>query len=339
MPSLEVLVATTLVVSLMFYVLFAGADFGAGVWYLLADDTRGRAQRHQIEHAIGPIWEANHVWLILAVVLLFAAFPPAFGRVMTVLHIPLVLLLLSIVARGSAFAIRSHDVRADPMHGMWGWMFAVSSVCAPVLLGMTLGSLSTDLRAPSGSFVESFVRPWASPFTFVVGGLALAVVSWLAAIYLWTEAADDLKAVFRLRAVVSGLSSHALAVITLVMTKDNAPQLWEHFFKTYWGGLLLAGVALLAGAMWLSVWRHWPRLARLFAAAEVIVMMAGWALGQDPYLVRPDLTIYNTAAPEETLRFLFGALLAGAVILFPSLYYLYRVFKGGMRGQPYKSVL
>ena len=234
MPSLEVLVATTLVVSLMFYVLFAGADFGAGVWYLLADDIRGRAQRHQIEHAIGPIWEANHVWLILAVVLLFTAFPPAFGRVMTVLHIPLFLLLLSIVARGSAFAIRSHDVRADPMHGMWGWMFAVSSMCAPVLLG---------------------------------------------------------------------------------------------------------GVALLAGAMWLSVWRHWPRLARLFAAAEVIVMMAGWALGQDPYLVRPDLTIYNTAAPEETLRFLLGALLAGAVILFPSLYYLYGVFKGGMRGQPYKSVL
>lgn len=330
MVSLEALLAGSILVSLILYVLFGGADFGAGVWYLFARGAHAGGQRHHITHAIGPIWEANHVWLILAVTLLFTAFPVAFARVTTVLHVPLVLLLLAIVGRGAAFAFRSHDVRADPIHGLWDWLFAVSSVVAPVLLGICLSALSTgQARAPQGGFVESFVAPWATPFSLFVGLLALVVVTWLAAIYLWVEAKDDVKRVFHQRALVSACVVHGLALVVLLWTRTASPRLWQMVVEAPWGWGLIGGVAVIGGAMFVSLWAEWPRLARVLAAGEVTGMMLGWALSLYPYLVLPDLTMFNTAAPSGTLGFLLGALVAGALVLFPSLYYLYRVFKGG----------
>lgn len=330
MWPLEDWLAGSILVSLILYVLFGGADFGAGVWYLADRRKEGQARRHLIAHAIGPIWEANHVWLILAVTLVFTAFPAAFARVTTVLHLPLVLLLLAIVGRGAAFSFRSHDVHADPIHGTWDWLFAGSSVFAPVFLGICLSALSTgQARAPHGGFLESFVEPWATLFSLTVGLLSLAVVTWLAALYLWTEAKDDVKRVFRRRARVAAIVVHVLALLVLLWTRTACPRFWQRVAETAWGWEVMGGVAVIGCAMFTALWAEWPRLARVLAAGEVAGMMLGWALSLYPYLVLPDLTVFNTAAPVGTLGFLLGTLLAGTLVLFPSLYYLYRVFKGG----------
>jgi cytochrome d ubiquinol oxidase subunit II len=331
MLSLEEWLAGSIVVSLILYVLFGGADFGAGVWYLAARGERGRDQRHLIAKAIGPIWEANHVWLILAVTILFTAFPPAFARVTTVLHVPLTLLLLAIVGRGATFSFRSHDVGANAVHGIWDWLFAGSSVVAPLLLGVCLSSLSTGLaHAPQGSFFEGFVAPWANWFALTVGLLALAVVSWLAALYLWVEATDNLKPIFRQRALGAAMLVHGLAFVVLLWTRTASPRFWQMLTETEWGWMVVSGVAMIGCAMFFALWSERPRLVRALAAGEVSGMILGWALSLYPYLVLPDLTLFNTAAPPSTLVFLLGALTAGALVLFPCLYYLYRIFKGSV---------
>jgi cytochrome d ubiquinol oxidase subunit II len=330
MPSHEFLIGGIMVVSLILYVLFGGADFGAGIWYSWARARRAGHEQHLIVHSIGPIWEANHVWLILVVTLLFTAFPPAYGRITTVLHIPLVLFLLAVVGRGAAFAFRSHDVRADPVHGTWDWLFAVSSILAPVLLGIIFGSLSSErLGESDGSFWNTFVGNWATFFGLMVGFLSFAVMSWLAAIYLWVEAKGPLKAGFRRRVLFATIAGHALALVVLFLTRTSAPTLWENFVQSPRGWTVLSGTGLIAIGLVISLWQDQPRLVRVLAAAEVACMIVGWALGQYPFLVRPDLTLYNAAAPPSTLRFLLGALVGGACLLFPSLYYLYRIFKGG----------
>src|SRR5687768_5037492 len=169
--GLSDLVAALLALSLNAYVLLGGADFGGGVWDMLATGPRRARQREVIAHAIGPIWEANHVWLILAVVLAFTCFSPVFARVMTVLHIPVSLMLVGIVLRGSAFTFRTYDDEHDAVQRRWGRIFASASVVTPILLGICIGAVASGrVGGPlEGSFVERFVDPWLSPFAVGVG--------------------------------------------------------------------------------------------------------------------------------------------------------------------------
>src|SRR5690348_516461 len=208
--TIEIIIAGILLISLTFYVLLGGADFGAGVWVLMARGPLSQPQRDAIEKAIAPIWEANHVWLILVVTILFTAFPPAFARLTTVLHIPLAVMLVGIVLRGCAFAFHTnavpiHDPRRAPRHDaahrFWEQVFGVSSLVTPVWLGMTIGAIASGrVRPPTGSFMDSFVRPWLAAFPLSVGLLALALFAFLAAVYLAQDTVDvRLQEAFRLR--------------------------------------------------------------------------------------------------------------------------------------------
>src|SRR5262245_27723067 len=190
--SLEILAAGSIVVALNLYMLMGGADYGGGVWDLLASGSRARQQRDLIAHAIGPVWEANHVWLILAITVLFTAFPLAFSTITTFLHVPLLLMLIGIVFRGSAFAFRSYDLPNDRPHAMWSSVFSVSSPLTPILLGITLGSIASGRLMPSpGNFRAAFIDPWLAPFPLAVGSFALALFAFLAAVYLTLEAEDS----------------------------------------------------------------------------------------------------------------------------------------------------
>src|SRR5215216_2506814 len=173
-PELDLaeVLAGVLALSLNGYVLFAGADFGGGVWDLLASGPRRNRQREVIAHAIGPIWEANHVWLILAIVLFISCCPPVFARVGTVLHIPLSLMLVGIVLRGSAFTFRTYDSQHDAAQRRWGRIFSSASVITPVLLGVCIGAVASGRAGPLpavGSFAARFVWPWLTPFSVAVG--------------------------------------------------------------------------------------------------------------------------------------------------------------------------
>lgn len=334
MPSYELMVAAALVGALTFYLLFGGADFGAGIWTFFAIGRHGQPQRAMIDQAIGPIWEANHVWLIIAVVILFTAFPPAFAVISTRLHIPLTLMLIGIVLRGTAFAIRTHDITSRPdgftgAPAVWHWIFAWSSLLTPTMLGIVLGAIASGRAAgPADTIRETFVDPWFGPFPFSVGLLATALVAYLAAVYLIMESRDPaLRGLFRHRAMMSGILVIILAAIALFLTRDGAPEIYRGLARTALGRATIAATALLhVAALWSLITEH-DLLARFLAGGGAVAVLWGWALSQYPYLVEPSVTIYD-AAPSGTLDVLLASLLLGSVVLLPFLFYLYNVFKG-----------
>jgi cytochrome bd ubiquinol oxidase subunit II len=328
--SLADVIAGLLALSLNAYVLFAGADFGGGVWDLLASGPRRDRQREVISHAIGPIWEANHVWLILAIVLTFTCFPPVFARLGITLHIPLTLMLVGIVLRGSAFTFRSYDSQHDAVQRRWGRIFASASVVTPVLLGVSIGAVASGRLSDTatGSFAARFVDPWLTPFALAVGVLTLALFAFLAAVFLTLETHDrDLAEDFRRRALGAGLAVFVAAFFALLLSPRQAPLVERGLIGSSWAVPLHLATAAAAITVLAALWfRRYP-LARVAAGVQVSLIVWGWAVAQYPYLVPPDLTVVAAAAPAATLRLVLQAMGLGAVVLLPSLVYLFRVFK------------
>ncbi|HEY7184083.1 MAG TPA: cytochrome d ubiquinol oxidase subunit II [Blastocatellia bacterium] len=331
MLSIDVLIAGAMMVSLTFYALLGGADFGGGVWDMFASGPRKQAQRELIAEAISPVWEANHVWLILVVVLLFTAFPPAFAAIAIALHIPLTLMLIGIVLRGSAFTFRSYDRRTDDAQRRWGRVFSMTSLITPVLLGVTVGAISSGrIRSEYSDFGAAFIHPWLAPFPFAVGLFALALFAFLAAVYLTAEARDEaLREDFRLRALISAVAVGLMALVVFLLSGSGAPPIRHWLTRSWWTWPLQISTAVFAVGAIYALWTRRFRTARFCAAAQTALILWGWGAAHYPYLIAPDLTIYNASAPVITLRLVGWALLAGSVLLFPSLYYLFRVFKSG----------
>ncbi len=328
--TLAYVLAGVTMVALNAYVLLGGADFGAGVWDLLARGPRAARQRAAIEQGIGPIWEANHVWVILVVVLLFTCFPPVYAHLSVALHIPISLLLVGIVLRGSAFTFRAYDSTQSPVQKYWGRIFSVSSTITPVLLGVCVGALvSGALALPAGgSFVETYVRPWLTPFAFAVGGLTLAVFAFLAAVYLTVEVkAPDLREDFRRMALSAAVAVGAFAGLALLLGRARGLVVIDALVTRPWAAPFQLITAATAVTAIVALLRRAYTLARVAAAAQVSALMWGWAMAQFPALVPGVHTIESAAAPAVTLRLVSIGLVGGACVLVPSLWYLFRVFK------------
>jgi cytochrome d ubiquinol oxidase subunit II len=319
-----------MIAALILYALLGGADYGGGVWDLFAFGKRAPQQRALIAKAIGPVWEANHVWLILVIVILFTAFPTAFAAISTALHIPLTLLLIGIVLRGTTFTFRSYDVQRDDVQRRWSLVFSIASIITPVLLGITLGAISSGtIRVESGQVVSGFFSSWLAPFPFAVGFFALSLFAFLPSVYLTLETPDyELQEDFRLRALIAGITVGILALIVFLLAGTGAPTVRAGISRSWWAVALHLFTAVFAVGAFYSLLTRKYRLARVCAAAQVTLILLGWALAQFPHLVEPDITIASAAAPRSTLQLLLGALAAGALLLFPSYYYLFRVFKG-----------
>ena len=329
MIGLPEIIAGVVAIALNAYVLTGGADFGGGVWDLFASGVRRERQRELIADSIAPIWEANHVWLIVVVVVLFTGFPSAFSMLGTVLHIPLTIMVIGIVLRGSAFVFRSYGPYG---RNRWGLAFAIASVITPLLLGTIIGSIATgavadatDKIGGAGSFTEVFVAPWAGPFPAAIGLFALALFAFLAATYLTLDAPDEeLREDFRTRALAGAGAVFVCAALALLLAHSAAPRVAIGVV----GALLIqASTATAAITAIAALWLRHYRLARIAAAAQVSLILWGWLIAQYPYLIPPALTIRDAAAPAVTLRLLAVGLAAGAVILLPSLQYLLRTFK------------
>jgi len=345
--------AGVIVVALNAYVLFGGADFGGGVWDLLASGPRRDKQRARISSAISPIWEANHVWLIVVVVMLFVCFPPAFAAFGTILHIPLSLMLIGIVLRGSAFVFRSYSYGPRSEQRRWGQVFAVSSLITPVVLGMCVGAVVSGgvgaalsgldagtagvlpvasdpgQRATSSvTFASLYVRPWLSPFTLAVGAMTLALVSFLAVTYLTIEAEGDreLQDDFRSRALGAAAAAAVTATIALVLGASRGGVM-ARLVGAGWTLPVLAGSAIAAVGSVVALLKRRYQLARVAAGAWVTLILWGWVLAQFPLIIPPNLTINDAAAPPRTLVETMAVLVGGALVLVPSLWYLLHVFK------------
>lgn len=336
--GLPEIVAALIVVALNAYVLLGGADFGGGVWDLLASGPRRREQRALIRDSIAPIWEANHVWLIVVIVMLFTAFPTAFAALTTVLHVPLALMLVGIVLRGAAFVFRSYGTWRDGWQRTWGRIFAVASVITPLCLGAAVGAIASGRAGEAAdmlhtastspaSFAAVFVSPWLAPFPLAVGAFALVLFAFLAAVYL-TAAAENAatRDDFRTRAVAAGVAVFIVAALTLAVSHFAAPRLRWGLLASRWAVPLQLATALSALTVFWALWRERWALARVAAAAQVSLILWGWTLAQFPQIVPPNLSIRDAAAPSITLELLLWGLAGGALILIPSLAYLFRTF-------------
>jgi cytochrome d ubiquinol oxidase subunit II len=329
--SLATLVAAVIVIAMIVYVASGGADFGGGIWDLLATGPRADKQRELLWKAIAPIWEANHVWLIVALVLMFVGFPKAFSAILTALHIPVTIMLVGIVLRGSAFAFRSYSAGDTNIERRSATIFAVSSVATPVMLGVVAGAIATgDITIGAEGMVQTdFVSAWLAPFPFAIGLFTLALCAFLSAVYMTVEVKDDeeLREDFRTRALWSAVAVGATALLSLILSREGAPLIWKGLLATGWALPFHIATGLAAiGTIW-AVWTRRFRPARLLAIAQTAMIIAGWGLAQYPYIVPPDLTVAATAAPDSVLWPVTLALAAGAVLLVPSFWYLYRVFK------------
>ncbi len=335
MFTLELCIASVMLISLIIYMLTGGADFGGGIWDLFATGRRAKAQRTLIMEAIAPIWEANHVWLIVIIVLLFVAFPVAFAAISTALHIPLTLMLIGIVLRGSAFVFRTYDVQSDTTHRRWSQVFAIASAITPVMLGITLGAVASGtihVDVVSGQVETDFFSAWLAPFPFAIGFFTLTLCALLAAVYLTLETKDlELQEDFRLRALIAAVSVGVMAGLSFILSVEGAPAIRSGLSSAPWSipFHILTGAAAL-WAIW-AIWKRQFRLARILVPIQVTLIVFGWGLAQYPYLVTPDLTFSNVAAPDVVLRSTLIILGVGGILLVPAFLYLYAVFKGTVR--------
>lgn len=331
-PSALAIICAGLVgLGVVAYAVFGGADFGAGVWDLLARGPRADRQREAISHALGPVWEANNVWLIYVIVVTWTCFPIVYASVSTALFIPIVLALVGIVLRGAGFGLRSQYARRAGIATAWGYTFNGASVIAPFMLGALAGGIAGgDIRIRDGVVQANLWTTWTTPFALACGAFAVGICATLAATYLAVEAeaANDgeLLEDFRYRALIAGAVTAALGALAAVLSAFESPQLWS--------GLIGKALPLSLGAVLIGLLTAfallWGRFvwARYLVAGEMACVLAAWAVAQYPYLIIPDVTIANSAAPDSVLLATILATAAGMVILLPSLWYLFTIFKG-----------
>jgi cytochrome d ubiquinol oxidase subunit II len=327
MPLAELLMAA-MWICLTAYALFGGADFGGGFWDLIAGGAeKGRPQRNLIEHSIGPIWEANHVWLIFVIILTWTVVPSVFAAVSSTLYIPLTLVALGIIARGSAFAFRKVSQKLWQQR-LFGGAFALSSVVTPYFLGTVGGALASE-RVPPGVAAGDPITSWVNPTSLASGLLAVATTAYLAAVYLTHDARREgdsaLAQAFRRKALVSGVVTGGLAVLELLVLAADAPGLFRQLLSM--PALPFAALSLAAGvASLILMFRHSYLTVRLSAALAVTALLWSWGIGQYPNVL-PGLALADASATESVLLANSIAVLIAGILVIPSLWWLYAIFQ------------
>jgi cytochrome d ubiquinol oxidase subunit II len=312
------------------YTVLSGADFGAGMWTLIPGGGRASAAltRDHARHSIGPVWEANHVWLIFVLTVAWTCYPVAFGSIVSTLAVPLLVAAIGIIFRGTTYALRSVLDRGGVSFAEK--VFAMSSVLTPFALATVVGGIATG-RVPVGNARGNLITSWLNPVSVLAGVLAVFFSGYLAAVYLAADARRRSEPIlvrdFRLRALGAGAVAGGLAVAGLAVVHASAPRLWHGL--TSGAGLALVIISGLAGALTVVlVWRSWFGAARASAALAVAAVIAGWAAAQEPELL-PGLTVQAAAAGRATLIATIIGVAAGALVLVPSLALLYTLVLRG----------
>jgi cytochrome d ubiquinol oxidase subunit II len=316
--------------ALVAYVVTGGADFGAGVWDLLARGPTKPRQRVAIAHAIAPIWEANHIWLILVVVLAFTGFPVAFAVVATALHVPIALALVGIVLRGAAFTFRAYGLQSSDLRHRWGAVFAWSSVLTPVCLGLVVAAMASgEIAVADGRVTSGYTAGWATPFALAVGLFALACFVLLAAVYLVVDVDGDheLQRLFVRRALVCEVITGAAAAIVAVMASVWAPVVFAGLFRAPWGPAA-HGTAFVAACTTIVLLRRGQyRGARVCVAVQIAAVVVGLGVAMGDELVVGAVGLGNAGTVAHVVEPVLWVLAAGGLVLGPALWWLFRVFK------------
>lgn len=319
--------------SLLLYVVLGGADYGAGILELLPAGDRRERQKKLINYAMGPVWEANHMWLIIVVVILFMGFPFAFQALMVSLHIPMVALLVGIVLRGAVFAFRHYDAIQEPKsQAVYTACFGLSSLWTSLWLGIIAASIFRgQIDIDARDFWAAYMAPWWGIFPLAMGVFVSSIFAFLASIYLAGETDDyELKHFFHLRAFAFNiLVVVAGAAVFLASHLEGGSLLKDFLAHPFALGCVVQATLLFVALWFLSIRRH-TLLTRIVAAGQTALILFGWYLVHAPhalYTKTGPIDFYQAAAPEATLRQLNIALLVGSLLIFPSLFFLLRVFK------------
>jgi cytochrome d ubiquinol oxidase subunit II len=317
-------VAVVLFIGVSAYALFGGADFGAGFWDLIAGGAeRGARPRAVVDHSIGPVWEANHVWLIFCLVVLWTAFPEAFASIMLTLFVPLTLAALGIVLRGSSFAFRK-EVSSTSSRRNFGAAFAISSVLVPFCMGAVAGAIASG-RVPAGGVAGDTWSSWLNPTSILGGVLAVVACAYLAAVYMVWDARrlDDPEMVeyFRRRGVVAAVVVGVVAVAGIFVLRDDARFLFDNLTGRALPLVIISAICGL-GSIALLV-RHNHLGARVLAIGAVVGVIWGWGVAQWPYLLPESLKVSQGAAPDPTLWSVLVVFVLAAIIILPALGLLY----------------
>jgi cytochrome d ubiquinol oxidase subunit II len=321
--SAELIVAAALFTGVLAYAVFGGADFGSGFFDLTAGGSRRGAElRTLIDHSIGPVWEANHVWLVFVLVTWWTAFPTAFAAAMTTLWLPLMLALLGIVLRGASFAFRKYAETLGQAR-LFGAIFALSSLVTPFFLGAAAGAIASG-RVPAGGHGD-LITSWLNP-TGVVGGLvAGGTCAFLAGSFLVADAAraghDHLADILRIRTLGVGVVTGLVVFAGLFPLRSDAPTLFDGLSGRALPLVLLSGTAGVATLVLIARRRY--AFARFTAVGAVSTVVIGWGAGQYPWLLVDQMTFEDAAGAPATLRALVFAVVLAGVIVLPALGYLY----------------
>ncbi len=305
------------------YAVFGGADFGGGFWDLIAGDAeKGARPRARIQRSLTPVWEANHVWLVFILVVLWTAFPEAFAAIMTTLYVPLALAALGIVLRGAGFAFRK-SIRSLQARRAMGAIFALSSVLTPFFMGAVVGAVAAE-NVPAEGYGDPF-SSWIDLLPLLTGALFVATGAYLAAVFLVVDShkAEDreMEGYFARRALAAGLVTGLIAAAGLVALHADARYAYERLIAE---GLPLVMVSVLCGFGVLALLlQRGRRGLRPLAIGAVVAVIWGWAVAQFPYLLPTSLKISESAAPGPTLDSVLIVFGVAAVVVLPSLALLY----------------
>ena len=331
MVTLPYILLSILWFALIAYAVLGGADFGAGVWDMLAVGTHAQKQHDLIDQALGPVWEANHVWLVFLVVGLFSAFPSAFSVLVTVLYVPLTLALIGIVLRGSAFVFRTHGLKArSPAMAVWTRVFSFSSIITPFFLGLAAASVAGGQIKVHNGLPQGNVTGFSfTPFALTIGFMAIALCATLAAIYLTVEATSknnhELAEAFRRRGLISGAITAVLGALGLLLSISAAPILWQGMLS-HAIPIVIATMIIGLGAAGTLFYRYY-RFARILIVAETAFLLGTWGVSQIPYLIPPDITVNGSADSPSTQLLLLIGIIIGMVLVLPSIWLLFYLVK------------
>jgi cytochrome d ubiquinol oxidase subunit II len=313
-----------MLVGLTAYAVLGGADFGAAFWQLGRQrDRLAEARREHAYRAMGPVWEANHVWLVFVLAICWTAYPEVFASIFSTLAVPFFIAAVGIILRGTAYAVHAGTAREIERRAV-DVVFSVSSILTPFALGTAVGGIASG-RVPVGNAQGDLVTSWVNPTSFVIGLIAVATGAYLAAVYLAGDAAragrGDLTAAFRTRALIAGAVTGAVALTGLIVVSLDAERLRSGLFG--WPAIFAVVASAAAGLATLELVRRARfELARYLASAAVAAIVVGWALAQRPELL-PGLTVAEAAAERPTLIATIAGVALGAAVLVPSLVLLF----------------
>ncbi len=332
-----------LALSLFLYCLLGGADFGAGVLEIFFPSKNREKYREIVAKAIGPVWEANHIWLIILIVILFNGFPKAYAELSIYFHIPLTLMLLGIISRGCAFAFRSYDIQRDKAREFYSHAFSWSSLLTPIMFGLTIGGMMLGKVDPdTQNYFSTYISPWLNFFSLAIGIFVLSIFTFISAVFLIGETKDNEAILhFTRQAKYANILMVFAGGIVLVLAELQGHPLFKILLVNPFSltAFLLATAALII--LWKVLPRAHPWALRILVGFQLSMILFAWFTGIFPnilYFKNGDhLTLFNTAAPPATLVILGWSLIIGSGLFLPALYYLIMIFK--LPGRSVKNLL